>query len=70
MGTHIYDKYRPDHDFGGKRVLNIGCGFAQFKRPNVVNVDAYDICKPDALHDRIRYLRYDIFDVCWSQSFG
>mgnify|MGYP001566532747 FL=1 len=27
----------------------MGCGFAQFKMPNVVNLDAYDVCKPDVV---------------------
>jgi SAM-dependent methyltransferase len=51
MGTHIFSKYHPGHDFGGRKVLNIGCGFAQYKRPNVINVDAFDICKPDVVWD-------------------
>lgn len=51
MGTHAYGKYPPEHDFGGVKVLNIGCGFAQWKKPNVTNVDAFDICKPDLVHD-------------------
>lgn len=51
MGTHAYGKYPPEHAFGGVKVLNIGCGFAQWKKPNVVNVDAFDICKPDVVHD-------------------
>lgn len=49
MGTAVYFKYRPTENFGGRRVLNLGCGGAQFKRPNVVNVDAFDVCKPDLI---------------------
>lgn len=51
MGTQIYLKYPPGHKFKGKKVLNVGCGFAQFKAPNVINLDAYDICKPDVVWD-------------------
>ena len=51
MSTPIFDKYPRGSDFGGRRVLNLGCGFAQYKRPNVVNIDAFDICNPDVVHD-------------------
>ncbi len=34
-----YFKYRPATDFGGKKVLNFGCGTSVYKAPNVVNVD-------------------------------
>jgi SAM-dependent methyltransferase len=51
MSTSIFHKYPEDYTFDGKRVLNIGCGFAKFKAKNVVNVDAFDICKPDVVWD-------------------
>ena len=51
MGSSIYFKYPHYHTFGEKKVLNLGCGFAKFKSPNVTNVDAFDICKPDLVHD-------------------
>lgn len=51
MGSSIYFKYLPDHDFGGKKVLNLGCGFAKYKAKNVVNVDAFDVCKPNVVWD-------------------
>ena len=51
MGTHIYLKHPPHSTFGGKSVLNVGCGFAQYKATNVVNVDAFDICKPNVVWD-------------------
>jgi len=51
MGTSLFEKYPKGHDFGGARVLNVGCGFVQFKLPNVVNVDAFDICNPDVVWD-------------------
>lgn len=41
MGTTAYNKYPPDHKFGGRKVLNIGCGFATYRAPNVTNLDAY-----------------------------
>ena len=49
--TNIYNKYPPEFNFGGKKVLNIGCGYNQYKHKNVVNVDAFDICKPDVVWD-------------------
>lgn len=49
--SSVYNKYPAWSDFGGKRVLNVGCGFAQYKRPNVVNLDAYDSCRPDVVWD-------------------
>lgn len=51
MSTSVFNKYPAGTDFGGKRVLNVGCGYAQYKFPNVVNVDAFDICKPDVVLD-------------------
>jgi SAM-dependent methyltransferase len=51
MGTTLFFKYRPDETFGGKKVLNLGCGLVQFKIPNVINIDAYESCKPDIVQD-------------------
>lgn len=51
MGTTLFFKYRPDETFGGKKVLNLGCGSVQFKIPNVTNVDAYASCNPDIVHN-------------------
>lgn len=31
-------------------ILNLGCGFSKMKSP-VINVDKFDICKPDVQHD-------------------
>lgn len=50
-GTGVYNKYSQGTTFNGLRVLNIGCGFEQYKAPNVTNVDAYDICSPDLVWD-------------------
>lgn len=65
MGTHIYQKYHPASNFDGLKVLNVGCGFAQFKAPNVVNLDAFDICKPNVVHDLNKPLPFadETFDI-------
>lgn len=34
-----YFKYHPSTNFGGKKVLNYGCGKSVYKAPNVINVD-------------------------------
>ncbi len=47
MGTNLYTKYNPRYDFGGKKVLNVGCGFAQFSAKNVTNLDASATCHPN-----------------------
>lgn len=49
-----FAKYPQSCDFDGRRVLNLGCGFAKYMSPNVVNLDAYDNCKPDMAHDLSR----------------
>lgn len=51
MGSSVFLKYSPDYDFGGKKVLNAGCGFSKFMKPNIVNLDAFDTCKPDVVAD-------------------
>lgn len=51
IGTHSYEKYPPNHTFGGAKTLNVGCGFSQYAAPNVVNLDAFDVCKPNVVHD-------------------
>lgn len=37
--SETYLKYPPQHDFGGKSVLNFGCGKSTYAAPNVVNLD-------------------------------
>lgn len=37
--SETYAKYPAYSDFGGRRVLNIGCGRCVYKVPNVVNTD-------------------------------
>lgn len=51
MGTSIYQKYPIEHKFKGLKVLNLGCGLGQYKAPNVTNLDAYPICRPDVVHN-------------------
>ena len=47
MGTAVFTKFPRDSKFEGMKVLNIGCGMGKYESPNVTNVDAYDICKPN-----------------------
>jgi len=49
MGTAIFDKFPISGDFGGKKVLNLGCGFAKYPAKNVTNLDAYAVCQPDVV---------------------
>ena len=35
-----YSKYPKQHAFGGKKVLNLGCGTTTYPHPNVINLDA------------------------------
>lgn len=51
MGSSVFCKYPSTYDFGGKRVLNIGCGFAQFTAKNVVNLDAEACSNADVIWD-------------------
>lgn len=37
--SQTFFKYPPESDFGGKRVLNVGCGKSVFKVSNVTNLD-------------------------------
>lgn len=37
--SETYYKYPPASNFGGKKVLNFGCGKTVYKAPNVVNLD-------------------------------
>ena len=51
MGTAAYRKYPRSSDFGGRKVLNVGCGSIQWPAPNVVNLDKYANCNPNVIHD-------------------
>ncbi len=51
MGTHAFFKHKPDSTFGGRRVLNVGCGFGKFTAKNVTNLDAFSVCNPDVVWD-------------------
>lgn len=37
--SETYVKYPPNSNFGGKKVLNIGCGRCVYKGPNIINTD-------------------------------
>ena len=50
-GTVTYIKYPPKHTFGGKRVLNLGCGCSTYDAPNVVNLDMYPGEGVNVVHD-------------------
>lgn len=39
MPSETYMKYPKHHNFGGKKVLNVGCGTSVFTDSNVVNLD-------------------------------
>ncbi len=39
--SDTYHKHPPFETFGGKRVLNLGCGRSVYKAENVVNLDAF-----------------------------
>jgi len=49
--SSTFTKYPLSCDFGGRKVLNLGCGFTKYAARKVVNLDAYDNCKPDVVHD-------------------
>lgn len=49
MGSSVFNKYPQTHTFGGKKVLNLGCGFAKFKAKNVINLDAEDCSDADII---------------------
>lgn len=51
MGNALYTIYDPYHNFSGRKVLNIGSGFAKFHAPNVTNVDAFESCNPEVVWD-------------------
>lgn len=40
--SETYFKYRPEDTFGGRKVLNFGCGKTTYKAPNVTNLDVYE----------------------------
>lgn len=49
--SSVFCKYPQNYDFGGRRVLNLGCGFAKFKCTNVVNLDGEACSKADVIWD-------------------
>lgn len=59
MGTALFNKFPVHSDFGGVKVLNMGCGTAQYPAKNVTNVDAFDECKPDVVWDMERLDKWE-----------
>jgi len=51
QSSSVFAKYPKECKFNGDRVLNIGCGFAQYPAKNVINLDAFDNCKPNITWD-------------------
>ena len=51
MTISIYNHYPPSFDFQGKKVLNVGSGYAKYKSKDVVNLDSVEECKPDVVWD-------------------
>lgn len=49
--SSVFGKYPADCKFNGKKVLNLGCGFAKYSAPNVVNLDAFDVADPNVVWD-------------------
>lgn len=59
MGSKAFDKWPPEYDFGGAKVLNLGCGFNKYPHKNVVNLDAFGVCEPDVVHDLSKPLPFE-----------
>lgn len=55
QNSSVYNKYPSNHDFGGQKVLNVGCGFAKFSARNVTNLDAFENCSPDVQWDLTKF---------------
>lgn len=51
QNSWTYRKYRPDFNFDGKKVLNLGCGSTVFLAPNVVNLDMFPGKGVNVVHD-------------------
>lgn len=51
MGSTVFNKYPSTHTFEGRKVLNLGCGFAQYKAKNVTNLDGEECSKADVVWD-------------------
>lgn len=53
--SETYCKYPPTYNFGGKSVLNFGCGKSTYAAPNVVNLDVVEgpginvVCKTNIM---------------------
>lgn len=51
LTSSVFTKYPSTETFGGRKVLNLGCGFAQFKAKNVVNLDGEPCSNADIIWD-------------------
>ena len=49
LSSSPYAKYPENFDFDGKRLLNLGCGHAHWKFPNVVNLDGESNSNADVI---------------------
>ncbi len=49
--SETYMKYSPFCNFGGKKVLNLGCGTSTYEATNVVNLDAVSGTGVNVVHD-------------------
>jgi len=57
--SDTYQKYPSSHKFGGKKVLNVGCGNSVYRHPNVINLDAYGGSGVDLVHDLNKPLPFE-----------
>lgn len=50
-GYQAYYKYSKEHQFGGKKVLNVGCDTSYYPATNVVNLDSHEGEGINLVHD-------------------
>lgn len=50
-GYQAYYKYPKEYQFGGKKVLNVGCDTSYYPAPNVVNLDSHEGEGINLVHD-------------------
>lgn len=51
LNSATYIKYPKNHDFEGRRVLNLGCGSSTYPAKNVIDLDMYPHKGIDVVHD-------------------
>lgn len=49
--SQVYYKYPKSSNFGGRSVLNLGCGGCTYPAPNVTNLDAFQGSGVNVVHD-------------------